>query len=393
MIDIKTRLILVFSLLLLGTNIIFSQSLKIHSIHVHGDAHLVQTPNGKTMLIDAGSSWHVNRIKNFIERENITTIDAVYLTHAHSDHYGGLTGKDGILATYHVSEFYGVDENDSKAVFNTLILPFSLNQEVKYKVIKRGSLINLDPEVEIKTLFPPDPYPKSGKNDGSAACMITDLRNGRKFLYMGDGMEYQNRELIDAYGNDLKADVLKYGHHTQFELDDHFSVGCFMKIIQPKYGIITKQTMPGNNPGHGELTHASFDKLYNYTWGSDTGLKSFMLGTHGHITIVCREDGEIATFTSKEYIPPTISASEDTGIARNASFTLTLTLAEPYHDNRYPGERRGYYSLDDGATWNEFFYPEIQLKITKTTTVKTMARDIYGNSSVEEYEFKIEESP
>jgi beta-lactamase superfamily II metal-dependent hydrolase len=378
--------------MLLSANSIFSQSLKIHTIHLHGDAHLVQTPGGKTMLIDAGSPWHVDRVKSFIDSKGITSIDAVYLSHAHGDHYGGFTGEDGILATYHVSEFYGVDENDSQVFFNSLILPYSKNPDITYQVMKRGDIIELDPDLKIEILFPPDPYPNVGKNDGSAACMITDLRNGRKFIYIGDGMEQQHRDLVDFYGDDLRCDVLKYGHHTQFELDDDYSMGTFMEITQPRYGIITKQAMPENKPGHGELTQASFDKLYAYTWVSDTGLKSFMLGTHGHITVECPEDGKITISTSKEYIPPTVSASHESGIIA-VPFTLTLTLSEPYHENRYPGERRGYYSLDDGLTWNEFLYPGTQLDITNTTTVMTRARDIYGNCSGElEYLFEWDET-
>jgi len=381
MFSIKKDLILVLCFILLGANFIFSQSLKIHTLNIHGDAHLIQTPSGKTMLIDAGSSWHVDKIKKFIDSLGITNIDIAYLTHAHGDHYGGFTGEDGILATYHVSEFYGIDEDNSIEYFHNRMLPYSKNTKIEYQVIKKGDLIDLDPNVEIKILYPPRPYPNTGKNEGSAACMITDLRNGRKFLYMGDGMENQTRELVDFYSDDLKCDVLKYGHHLQFEHDDHYSLGTFMEITQPKYGIITKHKMPEPGPVHHTLTVASLSKLYDYTWGNETALKSFLLAKHGHITVECPENGKINVASSENnlYIPPKIYASEESGI-KEGPFTLTLTLSEPTWDH-YLEEIRGYYSIDGGKTWNDFYYPEKQLEITKSTTVMFKARDIYGNSS------------
>lgn len=332
------------------------------------------------MLIDAGSAWEVDKLKRFIDGLGIANIDVAYLTHAHKDHFGGFTGEDGILATYRVAEFYGVDEDASKMVFNNFILPHSLNKDLQYQVIKRDDLIDIDRHLEIKILYPPDPYPKVGLNEDSASCMITDLRNGRKFLYMGDGMDRQNRKLVEFYGEDLRSDVLKYGHHTQFTLDDDYSMATFMEVVQPKYGIITKHRMPTNEPGHGELTQASFGKLYDYTWGSDTGLKSFMLGTHGNILVECSEDGEIEVSTSKNYTPPAVAASEEPGI-KTTPFTLTLTLSEPLHENRYHEERRGYYSLDEGVTWHGFLYPDVQLDIKQTTTVMIKARDMYGHST------------
>lgn len=378
----KKILVLLLCFILFGTNEIFSQSLNIHTIRVHGDAHLVQTPCGKTMLIDAGSPWQVGIIKEFIDSLGITKIDIAYLTHFHGDHFGGYAGEDGILSTYHVSEFYGVDEEHAQEYFQHLMLPYSKNTNIEYQVMKRGDFIDLDPDIEIKILYPPDLFPNVGKNNSSAACMITDLRNGRKFLYMGDGMEKQARELVDYYHDDLKCDVLKYGHHLQYEHDDHFSLGTFMEAAQPKYGIITKHNMPEPGPAHASLTRASLMKLYDYTWGNDLGLKSVMLAKHGHITVKCLKDGEISISSSENnlFLPPEIFASEESGI-KNGPLTLTLTLSEPTWDH-YEEEIRGCYSTDGGITWNDFFYPEKQLEISKTTTVKFKARDIYGNSSI-----------
>lgn len=132
-----TIFFILFCITLLSADGSYAETLKIHTVSVHGDAHIVQTPEGKTMLIDSGSAWELDKLKSFIDDLGIVSIDAVYLTHAHKDHFGGFTGEDGILATYHVAEFYGVDEDASKMVFNKFILPHSLNKDLQYQVIKR----------------------------------------------------------------------------------------------------------------------------------------------------------------------------------------------------------------------------------------------------------------
>ena len=376
----RTLLVVLF-LLVSFANSTYSQDLKIHTIHVHGDAHVIQTPGGKTMLLDAGSPWHVNRIKKFIDSLGIARIDVALLTHFHGDHYGGFAGEEGILATYPVSEFYGVEPGPSIRIFQQHIQPYSKNSQIKYQVIKKGDFIDLDPELEIEVLYPPDSYPETDGNNGSAACMITDVRNGRKFLYMGDGMEKQARDLVDLYHEALRCDVLKYGHHLQYAHDDDFSTGTFLEITQPKFGIITKHKMSKPGPVYHDLTIHSLRKLYNYTWGGETGLKSFHLAKHGHITVTCAEDGEITMSASKGnlYIPPKIVATEKTGL-KEGTVTLKLALSKPTWDH-YVEEIRGCYSFDGGQTWNAFFYPDKQLEITETTTVMYEARDIYGNRS------------
>ncbi len=380
-IKIKGILFILMCLILSGANQMISQPLKIHTLHVHGDAHIIQTPGGKTMLIDAGSPWHSGIVKNYIDSLGIDTIDIAYVSHFHGDHFGGFTGEDGILASLHVKEFFCVNEENAKEYFNHLVLPFSKNPDIEYHVMKKGDLIDLDPEIEIRVLYPPDSYPDRGKNNGSAACMITDLRNGKKFLYMGDGLEHQAKDLVALYHDDLRCDVLKYAHHLQYESDDQYSLGTFMEVTQPRFGIITKHKMSKPGPKYHDLTIQSLEKLYDYTWNSQSGLKSLYLAKHGHITVTCTEDGIISMSASKNnlYIPPEIVASEDPGV-KNGPLILTMTLSEPTWD-QYIEEIRGCYSMDGGATWNEFFYPDKQLKINKTTTVLMKARDVYGNSS------------
>src|SRR3954453_7431812 len=52
-----------------------------------GDAILVQSPEGKSALIDAGPSSHV---VTMLKQRGITSLDLVILSHHHADHYGGM---------------------------------------------------------------------------------------------------------------------------------------------------------------------------------------------------------------------------------------------------------------------------------------------------------------
>ena len=52
-------------------------------------SNLVILPNGKTLLIDGGPRIGGENLINVIQEQNITKIDTIVATHAHTDHIGG----------------------------------------------------------------------------------------------------------------------------------------------------------------------------------------------------------------------------------------------------------------------------------------------------------------
>ena len=77
-----------------------ARPLRIYFIDVDGgQATLVATPSGETLLIDAG--WEerdAQRIAETARAAGITAIDFLLVTHFHRDHVGGvaaLAGRDG----------------------------------------------------------------------------------------------------------------------------------------------------------------------------------------------------------------------------------------------------------------------------------------------------------
>ena len=54
-----------------------------------GDAILIRSPGGKTMLIDAGTVEAAPQLNGYLQRLGIREIDYGVVTHPHHDHIGG----------------------------------------------------------------------------------------------------------------------------------------------------------------------------------------------------------------------------------------------------------------------------------------------------------------
>jgi beta-lactamase superfamily II metal-dependent hydrolase len=75
----------------------WAQQLKIIHINVgQGDATLVISPTGKTLLFDAGPSAQGNKIRQIFNNNGLTTLDFFVVGHYHADHIGSI---DELLAT------------------------------------------------------------------------------------------------------------------------------------------------------------------------------------------------------------------------------------------------------------------------------------------------------
>jgi beta-lactamase superfamily II metal-dependent hydrolase len=87
----KPHLYILLFLLLLEPDL-FSQRLTIHHIDVgQGDATLIRTSNGKSILVDAGDAGKGETvILPYLRHLGITSIDYLIASHYHSDHIGAI---------------------------------------------------------------------------------------------------------------------------------------------------------------------------------------------------------------------------------------------------------------------------------------------------------------
>ena len=67
-----------------------SNTMEVHFIDVwQGDAAIIVSPEGWTLLIDAGGNSYGDEVLAFMESQNITHIDYMLSSHYHADHIGG----------------------------------------------------------------------------------------------------------------------------------------------------------------------------------------------------------------------------------------------------------------------------------------------------------------
>ncbi|PKL10774.1 MAG: hypothetical protein CVV52_16705, partial [Spirochaetae bacterium HGW-Spirochaetae-8] len=73
----------------------------------NGDSTLVITPDGNTVLIDAGNGKNYPQLKALLEQAGIETLDYVVFTHFHGDHTGDMKKltKDFIIGKVLMLDF------------------------------------------------------------------------------------------------------------------------------------------------------------------------------------------------------------------------------------------------------------------------------------------------
>jgi competence protein ComEC len=181
-------------------------------LHVgDGDACLVETPSGKAVLVDAGpcgdgydaADLH---LVPFLALKGISRLDLVFITHPHSDHYGGL---GTLSANLEIGEIIVATVEGEPAYRD--MLDGAAARGVPVREIRRGESLSLD-GVALEFLHPSDEY--AGElADANAGSLVFTLEFGRvRFLFTGDVTPGVQQELL---GLDLipPCQVLKVPHH------------------------------------------------------------------------------------------------------------------------------------------------------------------------------------
>lgn len=215
-------------------------SLEVAGIDVgQGDSILVITPRGKTLLIDAGgptggeapsstSNFDVGEdvVSPVLWSYNIRRLDAVELTHAHSDHMGGMPA---VLRNFRPRQLW-VGKNPSIPAYLALLAEaHSLGIAVKSYVA--GDSFEFG-GTKINVLSPqPDYRPKRRPtNDDSLVIRISYGHTSA--LLEGDAERKSEDAMLPEH---LQANLLKVGHHGS----NTSTTPAFLAEVDPQYALIS----------------------------------------------------------------------------------------------------------------------------------------------------------
>lgn len=265
--------------------------MEVHFMDVgQGDATLV-TCGGHAMLIDAGDDTKGTAIQNYLQKQKITRLDYLILTHPDADHIGGapviITKID--IGKVFVSNF----EKDNKT-YQKLIQSLD-DKQIKPLTPRVNSQYTLG-TANITILAPGKSY--DNPNDASIALL---LKNGtRSFLFTGDAGEDAEKDILKT-GIDISADVYKVGHHGS----KYSTSKDFFNAVDPFYAVISC----GENNSYGHPHAETLNTLRT------SGVMVYRTDEAG--TIVASTDGKSISFN----VPASESwkAGEPTGSGSDSS--------------------------------------------------------------------------
>jgi competence protein ComEC len=192
-----------------------------------GDSELIKTPYGQTILIDGGPDNKVlaelGRNLPWLDRK----IDLVINTHPHDDHVSGLID---VLKKYQVKKILMTGAQSNAPPFEEF-LKVRAGKNTPVIIVSGQEKIRLGDDLVLEILYP-------GKNDLGAdlnedSIVAKLIYKDKSFLFTGDADDKTEAELI-AEKIDLKADVLKVGHHGS----ETSSSLNFLRAVSPQVAVI-----------------------------------------------------------------------------------------------------------------------------------------------------------
>ena len=215
-----------------------------------GDSTLIDLPDGNLMLIDAGGTLNGHNdpgqraLLPLLRARRRTHIDLALITHAHPDHYRGLTAL--IRGGIHVRELWlnrQSETEDPQGELSKWVRQLRLKgTQVRYPDTLCGT--HARNQVQLKLLWPcPRANSGYGLNDNSLVLMLR--YHHQRWLFTGDIEQAAEAQILARYPTEtLRAQVLKVAHHGS----KTSSTAAFLDAVKPRIAVISRGA--NNRFGH-----------------------------------------------------------------------------------------------------------------------------------------------
>lgn len=203
--------------------------LELHFIDVgQGDSIFIITPDGYSMLIDAGDNSQGETVVNYIRSLGVSKIDVLIGTHPDADHIGGI---DDVINSFEIGDFYMPKKMHTTKTFED-VLTAAKEKGLKIKAAVSDKEISFDPKTEAIFLSPEN----KDYSDNNAYSAVVKLSYGKNtFLLTGDTEKENESAMLKKYGEFLNCDVIKLAHHGSFTSN----TPQFLEAVSPETAIVS----------------------------------------------------------------------------------------------------------------------------------------------------------
>ncbi|SHF49094.1 DNA internalization-related competence protein ComEC/Rec2 [Desulforamulus putei DSM 12395] len=244
--------------------------LEIHFIDVgQGDSALILTPNGGAVLVDAGG-WRDELITGrgagdqvvvpYLHRLGINRLDALIITHPHTDHAGGARAViQAIPVKMVVVSPYGLAGEDEVDKGYDILLKEIRDKGIPSHPALAGNRLKVDPDITLRFLSPQEKYTGTRSDaNNSSLVMLLDYQ-GRTALFTGD-IETEAEEDLVQNGHLPKSEVLKVPHHGSAYCHPDFFAQVYPEVAVISVGANNRFGHPA--PGTVEALDKICRKVY-----------------------------------------------------------------------------------------------------------------------------------
>lgn len=217
-----------------ATTVATPADLQVHFLDV-GQADCALLRYGDTdILIDGGNVEDSSYVVSYLQKQGVEQLDLVVCSHAHEDHVGGLPG---VLAVFPTAEVWSPTKTYSSKCFDDFVR-YADQQDLELQIPKPGKTATYG-DLTLTVLGPVEDYAETN----NTSIVIKVQLKERSFLFTGDMEKDAENDMLDS-GAQVKADVLKVGHHGS----DTSSGYRFLYEVDPRYAVIS--VGEGNSYGH-----------------------------------------------------------------------------------------------------------------------------------------------